>query len=101
MAENKENASPVDSLDAQILELQKRRDEDKEKLRELVAEREKIAAGAVWSEKVGNMNEAELAALQEAIAERAAKAHRVGVNGIESKEGVNGQGIQEYDTDDN
>lgn len=78
-------------LDEQILELQRKRDEDKEVLRGLVAEREKLMAGAVWEEKVGSMNEAELAALQEAIAARKAKAQTVGVTGIASEEGVNGQ----------
>ncbi len=85
------NTSALDLLDEQIFELQRKRDEDKEVLRGLVAEREKIAASAVWEAKVGDMNEAELAALQEAIATRKANAQSVGVTGIVSTEGVNGQ----------
>lgn len=82
----------LDATNARILELQQSLEADKKELRELTEEREKLAAGQVWTAKIDDMNEAEVAALQEALAKR----QSVGVNGIKSSEGVNGQ-IREVD----
>lgn len=81
----------VDALNARILELQEEKEDIVQELRDLTKEREKISAGAVWENKLGNMNEAEVAAIQEALESRKAKAQSVGIEGIASREGVNGQ----------
>lgn len=81
----------LDAINAEILGLQQDKDLIIEELRRLTGERETLAAGAVWGKKMGDMGDAEIQALENALAARRANAQNVGVNGIESREGVNGQ----------
>ena len=81
----------LQEVNSRILELQQQGDAIKEELRKLSEQRQTLAAGAIWSQKVGNMNEAEVRSLQEAINQRQANVQQVGVQGIESRENVNGQ----------
>lgn len=88
----------LNDMNARIIELQKLKDDTVEELRSITAERQSVAAGAVWSSKIEDMNPAEIIALEEALKNRKANSQQLGVNGIESREGVNGQ-IQDIDTE--
>lgn len=74
----------LDQLNARYLELSEQRDAVRNELRELVRQREQLAATVTWGSKVENMNDAELAAMEEAIRLRRANAQQVGTQGIES-----------------
>lgn len=94
----KSGNAELDEMNARILELQQQQEADRQELRELTVQRETIVAGAAWADKIGNMNEAQRAALEGALKNHQANAQRLDVNGIESREGVNGQ-VQDIDTE--
>jgi hypothetical protein len=77
----------LDDLNSRILELIEQKDSINDELNKLTFERDKAAAGQTWAQKMETMSEADLLALQEAVAKR----QSVGTNGIQSSEGVNGQ----------
>ena len=74
------------TVDTRIEELRSFIADAKSELRSLVKLQEKATAQADWVQKVGDLNEAQLEALEEALKARATKAQKLSVEGIESQE---------------
>jgi len=86
LKENITMETDLNQLEADIDVLRKKVEADRSTLKQLVAERDRQLAMSKWTAKVDDMSDAELDALQEALA---AKAQRVGLDGVEAKTIVN------------